>query len=195
VTASLPGIDLSFTISQPGDHWVSNALAVVAAVQAMGGDLAAAGLALADFEGLAGRGARYRVPVAGGEALILDESYNASAASMSATLAVLGKTPATRRIAVLGEMRELGAESESLHAGIAEPLMAANADFALLIGDGMKPLAKALEGKLGHAHVDNAATALDTLTSMMRGGDAVLIKGSNAVGLSRIVDALRGEKI
>jgi UDP-N-acetylmuramoyl-tripeptide--D-alanyl-D-alanine ligase len=195
VTAMLPGADLCFTISQAGDHWVSNALAIIAAVQALGGDLAAAGLALADFEGLPGRGAQYRVAVGDGEALILDESYNANAASMAATLKVLGNTEAKRRIAVLGEMRELGADSDALHAGIADPLLTAGADFALLVGDGMKALAKALEGQMDYAHVDNAAIALDTLTSMVRGGDAVLIKGSNAVGLSRIVDALRGGKI
>ncbi len=195
VTATLPGADLCFTISQAGDHWVSNALAIIAAVQALGGDLAAAGLALADFEGLAGRGAQYRVAAQGGELLILDESYNANAASMAATLKVLGTTQATRHIAVLGEMRELGAESDALHAGIAEPLMAAGADFALLVGPGMKALAKALEGRLEYAHVDNAEAALDTLASMVRGGDAVLIKGSNAVGLSRVVDALRGGRI
>lgn len=195
VTAMLPGVDLCFTISQAGDHWVSNALAIIAAVQALGGDLAAAGLALADFEGLAGRGAQYRVAAQDGDLLILDESYNANAASMAATLKVLGGTAAERRIAVLGEMRELGAESDALHAGIAEPLMAAGADFALLVGPGMKALAKALEGSLDYAHVDNAEAALDTLASMVRGGDAVLIKGSNAVGLSRVVDALRGGKV
>lgn len=192
VTAALPGVDLCFTISQPGDHWVNNALGILASVQAVGGDLAAAGLALADFAGLPGRGAQYRVAVAGGEALIIDESYNANAASMAATLAVLGAVQATRKIAVLGEMRELGSESDALHAGIAEPLLAAGADFALLVGPNMKPLAKALEGRTEYAHVDNAATALDTLTAMVRGGDAVLIKGSNAVGLSRVVGALRG---
>jgi UDP-N-acetylmuramoyl-tripeptide--D-alanyl-D-alanine ligase len=195
VTAMLPGADLCFTISQAGDHWVSNALAIIAAVQALGGDLAAAGLALADFEGLAGRGAQYRVAVKGGEALILDESYNANAASMAATLKVLGDTPAARRIAVLGEMRELGAESDALHAGIATPLMEAGADFALLVGTGMAALADKLEGRMEYTHVDNAATALDTLADIVRGGDAVLIKGSNAVGLSRVVDALRGGKI
>ncbi len=195
VTAALPGADLCFTISQPGDHWVNNALGILATVQAVGGDLAAAGLALADFEGLPGRGAQYHVAAAGGEALIIDESYNANAASMAATLAVLGELQATRKIAVLGEMRELGSESDALHAGIAGPLLAAGADFALLVGANMTPLAKALEGRMEYAHVNNAATALDTLTTMVRGGDAVLIKGSNAVGLSRVVNALRGGEI
>jgi UDP-N-acetylmuramoyl-tripeptide--D-alanyl-D-alanine ligase len=192
ITASLPGAELCFTMSQPGDHWVSNALGIMAAVQAVGGDLAAAGLALADFGGLAGRGAQHRVSVSGGEALILDESYNANPASMTATLAVLGKLSADRKIAVLGEMRELGSDADALHAGLAAPILAAGVDFALLVGTGMAPLAVALEGKVECVHAPDAASALDMLSGMIKGGDAILIKGSNAVGLSRLVDAFAG---
>jgi UDP-N-acetylmuramoyl-tripeptide--D-alanyl-D-alanine ligase len=192
ITASLPGAELCFTMSQPGDHWVSNALGILAAVQAVGGDLAAAGLALADFGGLAGRGAQHRVSVSGGDALILDESYNANPASMTATLAVLGKQTADRKIAVLGEMRELGSDADALHAGLTAPIMAAGVDFALLVGTGMAPLAVALEGKVECVHVPDAASALDVLSGMIKGGDALLIKGSNAVGLSRLVDAFTG---
>ena len=113
VTARLVDSELTFTLSQRGDHWVSNALAVLAAVEAVGGDLAAAGLALADLGGLKGRGERHRVAVDGGKALLIDESYNANPASMAATLKSLGEEKLTgRRIAVLGPMRELGPDSE-----------------------------------------------------------------------------------
>lgn len=190
VAAVLPGVELCFTLSQPGDHWVSNALAVMAAVQAMGGDLAAAGLALGDLEGLTGRGARHKIAVSGGKALLVDESYNANLASMAATLAVLGAEPATRRIAVLGEMRELGANSAALHAALAEPVIDAKVDFALLVGPGMAPLAQALSGKVETLHVADAATALETLRPMLRADDAILIKGSNAVGLGHVVARL-----
>ena len=191
IMARLPGAELSFTLSQPGDHWVSNALAVLAAVQAVGGDLAAAGLALADMAGLAGRGARHRVAVpSGGTALLLDESYNANSASMRATLSVLAGLPATRRIAVLGEMRELGAASEALHAELAGPVQQAGVSLAILVGNGMAPLARALAGICETVHVASADAALETLEGAMRDGDALLIKGSNAVGLSRIVNAL-----
>lgn len=193
VAAVLPGAELNFTLSQPGDHWVSNSLAVLAAVQALGGDLAAAGLALGEMEGLKGRGARHTVSLAsGGQALLIDESYNANSASMKATLAVLGAEPVARRLAVLGEMRELGAESEAQHAGLAEPVLAAGVEIALLVGPGMVPLARALEGRTTVIHAPDAAAALETITPLLRNGDAILIKGSNAVGLGRIVDALIG---
>ncbi len=191
IMARLPGAELSFTLAYPGDHWVSNAMAVLAAVQAMGGDLAAAGLALGEMEGLAGRGARHEIVTQdGGKALLIDESYNANSASMAATLAVLGATPSTRRIAVLGEMRELGAQGEALHAGLADPVTQAGVDIALLVGPAMRPLAVALEGKCETRHVADASAALELLETELSGGDTILIKGSNAVGLSQIVSAL-----
>lgn len=192
VTAHLPGAELTFTLSQPGAHWVSNAMAVLAAVHALGGDLAAAGLALADFVGLPGRGAHHRIPVGDGEALLIDESYNANPTSMAATLDVLGKTKASRRIAVLGAMRELGPASHALHAGLAAPILAAGVDYALLVGSGMEPLAKALEGKVESAHWPDASSAGESLRKLLRPGDAILIKGSNAIGLGRIVASLTG---
>jgi len=125
LTALLPDAELTFTIAQPGDHWVSNALAVLAAVEAMGGDLAAAGLALADMPGLKGRGERLLVAAGGGEALLIDESYNANPASMVATLKSFGEAKVTgRRIAILGTMRELGEHGAAYHAALAAPVEA-----------------------------------------------------------------------
>ena len=188
----LPGFELCFTLSQPGEHWVSNGLAVLAAVKAMGGDLAAAGLALADMSGIAGRGAQHKIKAGMGEALLIDESYNANPTSMAATLAVLGATPAKRRIAVLGAMRELGSESDALHAGLAEAVVEANVDYALFVGSGIEPLAKALEGKLDFAHWASADAAQRSLQKIIAPGDVILIKGSNAIGLGQIVTALTG---
>ncbi|MFM9828970.1 MAG: UDP-N-acetylmuramoyl-tripeptide--D-alanyl-D-alanine ligase, partial [Sphingomonas sp.] len=182
VTAQLLGRELSFTVSQPGDHWVLNALAVLAAVESAGGDVAVAGLALADMGGLAGRGARVSVAVGNGTALLLDESYNANPTSMRATLAVLGTEPAARKLAVLGAMGELGARSADYHTDLAEPVLAAGVSRAILVGAAMAPLAKALEGRLELVHVADAPAALATLEAMLAPGDAVLIKGSNAVG-------------
>lgn len=189
VTARIGERELSFTLSQPGAHWVSNALAVLAAVDVAGADLGLAGLALAEMGGLPGRGARFLAPVAGGDALVIDESYNANPASMRATLAVLGAETG-RRLAVLGEMRELGSASADYHAALAEPIEAARVERALLVGEAMAPLAQALEGRVEFVHVPDAAAALSCLRAMLAPGDAVLVKGSNGVGLSRVVAGL-----
>jgi UDP-N-acetylmuramoyl-tripeptide--D-alanyl-D-alanine ligase len=198
LTVQLPESSVTLTIGQPGEHWVLNALAVLAAAEAAGGDLAVAGLALAELRGMAGRGARSMVPVVDGEALLIDESYNANPASMTATLKMLGAEPASRRIAVLGAMKELGEHGPALHAQLAEPIAQANVDFALLVGAEMAPLAKALAATTRFAHVPAAADALDALKGEVGSGDAVLIKASNSVGLGRLVadltaGALAGE--
>lgn len=196
VTAQLPGAMLQYELSQPGDHWVSNSLAVLAAVQAAGADLAVAGLALADLGGLKGRGARHHLQVAGGEALLIDESYNANPASMAATLTGLGNARAERRIAVLGAMKELGEQSAMFHTELKQPIEAANVNMLLLVGEEMAPLAKALAGDVAwagkFAHCASVAEASQRLRSEVRGGDAILIKGSNSVGLSAVVEALLG---
>jgi UDP-N-acetylmuramoyl-tripeptide--D-alanyl-D-alanine ligase len=195
VTAILPDAELTFTISQHGEHWVSNALAVLGAVEAMGGDLAAAGLALADMAGLKGRGERHRIALDGGEALLIDESYNANPASMAATLKTFGAHKiAGKRIAVLGAMRELGETSDGFHAGLAEPILAAGVERVVLVGEEMAPLAKALGQKVNIVHVPDAAAATDCAFEALRPGDAILVKGSNSIGLAALVEALAGGK-
>jgi len=196
VTAAMGDQRLCYSVAEPGEHWISNSLCVMAAVHAAGGDLGAAGLALAGMGGLKGRGARLRVAVPGGRALMVDESYNANPASMRATLAQLGQTPATRRIAVLGAMKELGEFGPAFHAQLAEPLLDANVDYAVLVGPEMVALARELGrglantlGKPLHfAQCENAGEAIAALEEFgLAGGDAVLVKGSNSVGLSRLV--------
>ncbi|WP_374648180.1 UDP-N-acetylmuramoyl-tripeptide--D-alanyl-D-alanine ligase [Rhizorhabdus sp.] len=191
VSLILPDAELTFTIAPPGAHWVSNAMAVMAAVWAVGGDLAAAGLAFADMEGLPGRGQRSTVAIGNGTALVIDESYNANPGSMAATIGMLGQQAAERRVVVLGDMRELGAGSPDYHAALAGPLQAAGVGFALLVGQEMTALANALEGRIDFAHVPDARAALDSIGSRLAPGDAILIKGSNAIGLSRLVEHLR----
>lgn len=196
VTAELPGKTLSFTLSMPGKHWVSNSLAVLAAVQAVGGDLAVAGLALARLPGMPGRGERRRIRTAdGGEALLIDEAYNANPASMAATLAQLGEEPARRRVAILGVMKELGASSAAFHAALSEPLRAANVDQVLLVGEEMAPLADALAGSVPMELATDVQAATDRVAGMLKDGDVVLVKGSNSVGLSRLVAALSAETV
>jgi UDP-N-acetylmuramoyl-tripeptide--D-alanyl-D-alanine ligase len=194
ITAALLDSEVTFTISQRGEHWVSNALAVLAAVEAVGGDVGAAGLALADLGGLKGRGARHSVRVDGGEALLIDESYNANPASMTATLKSLGaEGDAKRRIAVLGPMRELGPHSAELHAGLAPAVIEARVDELVLVGDDMRPLEEAIHGRAHVTRVKDADEAADALSRLLRPGDAVLVKASNSVGLARVVERVAGE--
>jgi len=202
VTADMGDRRLCYTVAAPGEHWVINSLAVMAAVRAVKGDLGAAGVALAEMEGLAGRGARIEIPVDGGTALVIDESYNANPASMRATLAQLGRTPARRRIAVLGAMKELGSHGPAFHAALATPIREAHVDYAVLVGEEMAPLAlelgKSDEGELGKpvpfAHCPSVREATENLHAFgIERDDAVLVKGSNSVGLASLVSALSKE--
>ena len=127
--------------------------------------------------------------VPGGDALVIDESYNANPASMRATLKVLAEEPG-RKLAVLGEMRELGEASDRFHAELAGPLGEAGVSHAILVGAGMKALAEALEGTVDFVHVPDAAAAQDRRLALLAPGDAVLVKGSNGVGLAAVVAAL-----
>jgi UDP-N-acetylmuramoyl-tripeptide--D-alanyl-D-alanine ligase len=203
VTIDMGDRRLCYTIAAPGEHWITNSLAVMAAVRAVGADLGSAGLALADMAGLAGRGARIEIAAGQGKALLIDESYNANPASMRATLAQLGQTAALRRIAVLGAMKELGDFGPGLHAALAEPLIAAGVDYAVLVGDEMTALADELGksgaaalGKAVHfAHCRTPAEASQALADFgVQSGDAILVKGSNSVGLGSLVATLTGKQ-
>jgi UDP-N-acetylmuramoyl-tripeptide--D-alanyl-D-alanine ligase len=197
VTARLPEVSLAFSLSMPGRHWVANALAVLAAVEAVGGDLAQAGLALANLPALAGRGQRRHVRTAdGGQALLIDEAYNANPASMAATLAQLGEEgKGRRRVAILGAMKELGDRSDALHAGLAGPIREAGIELLLLVGEEMAPLAKALRKACTVEHLADATQASDMAGALLRDGDVVLVKGSNSVGLSALVETLSAEAV
>jgi UDP-N-acetylmuramoyl-tripeptide--D-alanyl-D-alanine ligase len=194
VTARLVESELTFTIAQRGDHWVSNALAVLATVEAVGADLAVAGLALADMGGLKGRGERHRLRAADGDYLLIDESYNANPASMAATLKSLGEErDVARRIAVLGPMRELGVTGAEAHAALATAVRAANIDRLILVGEEMDPLADALGDTLPIDRAADADAAAALLKALVAPRDAVLVKASNSIGLARLVEAMAGD--
>src|SRR6185437_9912027 len=191
ISAGLLERELTFTISQRGEHWVSNSLAVLAAVESVGADVAVAGLALADLGGLKGRGERHHLEVDGGEVLLIDESYNANPGSMAATLKSLGaEQDVTRRIAVLGPMRELGEHGPALHAGLAPAVLDARVDRLILIGEEMAPLERAVGGELQTERVETVSEAADALQRILRPGDAVLVKASNSVGLATLVEQM-----
>lgn len=199
VTADLGDRRVCYTIAEPGEHWIVNSLGVLAAIRAAGGDLGSAGLALAELGGMKGRGARHQIAVRGGTALLIDESYNANPASMRATLKALSQTTAARRIAVLGSMKELGDFADAFHRQLANPIIEAGVVHAVLVGAEMAALADelgklpaAMLGKgLTFAHCDNPAEAIELLgTYGLAAGDAVLVKGSNSVGLGKLVSQL-----
>ena len=189
ISAELLERELTFTISQRGEHWVTNALAVLAAVEALGEDVAVAGLALADMASLKGRGERHLIDVEGGEVLLIDESYNANPASMAATLKSFGEErDIVRRIAVLGPMRELGEHSDALHAGLAPAVLDAHVDRLILIGEEMRPLAEKVVGKISLDFTSSVEEATQDLLRMLQPGDAVLVKASNSIGLAKLVE-------
>ncbi len=194
LTARVQEEILTFKINQPGKHWVSNALCVIALVKALGGDLGLAGLALADLHGLDGRGRRESITTPdGGKALLLDESYNANPASVAAALSVLGGFETRgrgRRIAILADMKELGETSEALHSGLLPDVISAGVQVLITVGTHMAHLAEAAER---HAEIHRAETAAEALAlaqSLVRKDDIVLVKGSNSMGLKKIAQGL-----
>ena len=194
LVVGLPGDrTLHCRVNAAGRHWVNNALAVIAAVHAAGGDVAQAGIALAELPALAGRGRRIRVPLGPSAVTIIDEAYNANPASMTAALAVLRQVaPAAggRRIAVLGAMKELGELSESFRASLAAPLADSGAQVALLVGNEMSALAQHLPPGIAVMHVATVEEAMAQVPALLGPGDVVLVKGSNSVGLGRLVAQL-----
>ena len=196
VTARLGEQSLCFTIAEAGMHWVSNSLAILAAVRAVGGDLASAGLALAEMSGIDGRGRRHLVSLkSGGTATVIDESYNANPASMKATLRhFAGEKNAGRKIVLLGAMGELGEQSAHFHTALADDILASGAQAIVLVGDDMAHTAAKLEQGLDRgvkmSHAANASEALTEVAKLLSDGDLLLVKGSNYLGLSSAVSAL-----
>ncbi len=194
VSADICGQAMTFKIGIPGRHWVQNSLAVLAAVQALGGDLGLAGLALAQLEPPPGRGRRFHLHFGHGAVELIDESYNANPASMGSAIAALGDTPVPRRgrrIAILGDMRELGPDSPAFHAALAEPLATAKIDLVMTVGPDMAHLHEALPGALRGAHAETADALAPRAAAAVRAGDAVMVKGSLASGMAAVVSALR----
>ncbi|MBV8132052.1 MAG: UDP-N-acetylmuramoylalanyl-D-glutamyl-2, 6-diaminopimelate--D-alanyl-D-alanine ligase, partial [Alphaproteobacteria bacterium] len=194
--AALPHSTLHCRLPVPGWHWVMNALAVLAAVIAVGADPRRAAEALAGLEELPGRGRRYELSWRGGTLTLIDESYNASPAAMCAALAVLAAITlpvGARRVAVLGDMLELGAATERLHRELAEPLVRAEVDRVFLVGRAVEALYDALPGPKRGGLWANADEAIDELLGFLRAGDVVTVKGSRGIRLSPIVERLRIE--
>jgi UDP-N-acetylmuramoyl-tripeptide--D-alanyl-D-alanine ligase len=189
LTAEIGGTRVSTRLAAPGAHMALNAVGAMAAACALGADPVRAAAALAGFAPVAGRGARRMIAVAGGEALLLDESYNASAVAVRAALAVLAMQTAARRVAVLGDMRELGEIGPAEHAGLAAPVADA-ADIVFTCGPLMQHLRDALPEARRGAHAADSAALAPIVAAALRPGDAVLVKGSLGSKMKAIVDAI-----
>ena len=194
VQANVLGSDLTYKIGAPGKHLVRNSLAVLAAVDLAGADLALAALGLAEFTAPSGRGAPIEIDPPGGSALLIDESYNANPVSVDAALALLGQTPVGphgRRIAVLGDMLELGPQGEALHRGLAEPVTANAIDLVFCCGPLMQSLWQALPASRRGGYAEDS-TGLETqVLPAIRGGDVIMVKGSLGSRMAPIVKALQ----
>ena len=194
VEANILGSPVSYNIGAPGRHLALNSLAVLAAVVLAGADLALAALALSQWQPSTGRGQRSTLSFPDGEALLIDESYNANPASMRAALALLGQAeigPRGRRIAVLGDMLELGTEGAQLHAELADAVTAANVDLVYCSGSLMRALWDALPSQVRGGYAETAAALEPSVIAALHAGDAVMVKGSLGSKMGPIAKALQ----
>jgi UDP-N-acetylmuramoyl-tripeptide--D-alanyl-D-alanine ligase len=192
VRARILGAELAYRLGVPGRHQALNSLAVLAAVALVGADVAVAAQALGDLAPVSGRGARSRLVVDGGEVLLIDESYNANPASMRAALALLGEaaTPG-RRIAVLGDMLELGPRGSDFHRDLAAAVLASGVDLVLCCGPLMRALWEALPSGRQGAYAETSSLLEPEVLSVVRPGDAVMVKGSLGSRMAVIVKGLQ----
>ncbi|HUJ99342.1 MAG TPA: UDP-N-acetylmuramoylalanyl-D-glutamyl-2,6-diaminopimelate--D-alanyl-D-alanine ligase [Stellaceae bacterium] len=193
VTASVMGEIVDYCIAIPGQHWVMNSLAVLGAVKAAGGDVGIAAAAMSSLQPLDGRGRRHRIATGEGSAELIDESYNASPASMRAALAVLGTMipgKGGRRIAVLGDMLELGDDAERLHAELAQPIIDAGVALVFTVGPNMRALYDALPKRLRGGHAATSAEMAEIVARRLRPGDIATVKGSFGSRMAEVVRRL-----
>jgi UDP-N-acetylmuramoyl-tripeptide--D-alanyl-D-alanine ligase len=187
VKADILGQMVDFLVGAPGAHIAANVVGALAAVALLEGDVLNAAAGLKNFIALKGRGARF----ASGDIVVIDESYNANPASMVAALALLGAAKG-RKIAVLGDMLEMGAGDH--HAALAAPVEQANTDLVFLVGKEMKALWDRLPAQRRGAYAENSAALAPPLLGALKSGDTVLVKGSNGAKMSVIVEALRARQ-
>jgi UDP-N-acetylmuramoyl-tripeptide--D-alanyl-D-alanine ligase len=194
IAATVLGEEVSYKLGAPGRHLVQNSLAVLGTVSLLGGDLAQAAMALAGLAAGKGRGQRQELKVPGGTAILIDESYNANPASMNAAIALLGQTEPGRngrRIAILGDMLELGRRAQAMHAGLAAPLAEADVDAVFLVGPLMRSLWDALPVRLHGGYTEKASDMEPLVAEAIAPGDVIMVKGSNASRMGPLVETIK----
>ena len=186
IKAGILGQAVECFVGAPGEHIALNAVAALAAVALMEGDVLNAAAALRNFTALKGRGARFETR----GVQVIDESYNANPASMTAALKLLSQARG-RKLAVLGDMLEMGEGGPALHAALAGPIAAANTDLVFASGPQMKALWDALPKERRGAYAETSAALAPKLASALKPGDTVLVKGSLGSRMAVIVEALK----
>ena len=193
VVAEFQGERLAYRVGLPGDHVVANSLAVLSAVQALGGDLEAGASALANLTPTEGRGVRHNVTLNGDTIMLIDESYNANPSSVAAALRVLSDTSPKntgRRIAVLGDMLELGQDADTYHRQLSESLLGGHIDQVFLCGKHMEALWDVLPKGLRGAYAKDSESLIQPIHDSLEGGDVVMVKGSLGSQMGKIVQHL-----
>ena len=194
LAVTIKGKKQTLSVGVPGRHQAGNILAALAAVDAVGVPLEQAINALATLTPAEGRGARAEIKAGRGTATLIDESYNANPASMVAAIGLLGAAPLPeggRRIAVLGEMLELGPDGPKLHLGLADALTHAKVDRVYAAGELMRPLFEALPSTMRGLYADSAVALVGPVAEAIAPGDVVMVKGSNASKVSAVARALK----
>lgn len=196
VSANVLGDDVTFKLGSPGEHVVMNTLSVLAAVKLADADLARAALSLAKLSPPSGRGGRLQLQAKGGDFLVIDESYNANPASMRAALALLARAKPQqggRRIAVIGDMLELGDNGKLLHEELSGPIDVAKVDLVYACGPLMKSLWQKLPKFRRGVWTATSSELQDTLLGDIRAGDVLMIKGSLGSKMGPVVTAIKNQ--
>ncbi|MBS0273837.1 MAG: UDP-N-acetylmuramoyl-tripeptide--D-alanyl-D-alanine ligase [Proteobacteria bacterium] len=195
VQSEILGRRVDFRIAAPGAHIAGNSVGALLSVAMLDGDVLNAAAALSQFSALKGRGARFWVKAGAGSAEIIDESYNANPASMAAALALLGSANAKRRIAVLGDMLEMGPEGAAHHADLAGLIEAARVDTVYANGVQMKSLWEALPASRRGSYAATSSEIAPLVAGGLQDGDVVLVKGSLGSRMAAIIDALKARGV
>ena len=194
VGVTLFGKAVRYRVGAPGEHWALNSLGVLAAIASLGGDAEQGAADMATLNALVGRGARQRITTAKGAFDLIDESYNANPLSMAVSIATLGRAkpgPGGRRIAVLGDMLELGPTGGELHAGLAKPLAEHGIDLVFASGPLMNHLWPAIAERQRGGYAGVSSEIARAVADTVRAGDIVMVKGSNGSKMRLVVEALR----
>ena len=194
IAATVMGEDVAFKLGVPGAHMAANALGVLAALKLVGADLARGALALAEASPAKGRGGQELLSVAKGDILLLDESYNANPESMVAAfhlLSTIAKPRKGRKIAVLGDMLELGQFSADLHKGLAKALDEAGVDLLYAAGPMMQATWHSVSPARRALHCQSSAELIAPLMQALKAGDTLVVKGSLGSKMGLVVEALR----